>query len=335
VKTPPEHIEDLIGSYLAGEASAEESVFLKEWINQHDDNRRYFEQMKTIFRKAAIPVDQVSFDTDRAWENLRMKLPAKSKTVYLPRKWWEGPYLTIAASIILFVAAGIFTYQIFKGDSIRMIQVVSESDTAGDTLPDGSGVFLNKQTKIEYAFDKRKNTHTAKLAGEAYFNIHHNESKIFIVEAEGTFIRDIGTSFNVKAYPDSSTIEVVVEEGEVMFYTEEDQGIYLKANGKGIYDKRTRKFTVADPEPNVTAYRTKFFSFSDHSLEGVVKTLNEVYSTRIDIDEQLKSCRLTVSFNDEAIDEIANVIAETLGLSVSRSGDVITLKGKGCEEVKQ
>ena len=334
MNTSPDHIDELIASYLAGEISAEESAMIKEWINRTDDNRRYFDQMKTIFGKAALPVDQEFFDTDKAWTNLRKKLPVRSKTIPLHRKWWDSPFLKIAASILFLVAAGLFAYRIFTTDSMRTIEVISETSMEADTLPDGSGVFLNRQTKIEYAFDKSKNTHTAKLVGEAYFNINHSEDKNFIVEAEGTFIKDIGTSFNVKAYPGSATIEVVVEEGEVMFYTEGDQGIYLKANGKGIYDKRTRKFTVAEPEPNVTAYRTKFFSFSDHSLEEVVKTLNQVYSSRIVIDEQLKSCRLTVSFNDEEIDEIANVIAETLGLSVSRSGNVINLKGKGCGEAR-
>ena len=85
----------------------------------------------------------------------------------------------------------------------------------------------------------------------------------------------------------------------------------------------------------MTAYKTKFFSFSNSSLTEVVQTLNAVYPTRIVIDDALRDCMLTVSFNDENIDEIANVIAETLGLSVVRSAaDVINLKGAGCGEKK-
>lgn len=43
------------------------------------------------------------------------------------------------------------------------------------------------------------------------------------------------------------------KEAEVMFYSEGNPGVYLKAKGKGIYNKKTKTFTVSDPEPNVTA----------------------------------------------------------------------------------
>ena len=134
----------------------------------------------------------------------------------------------------------------------------------------------------------------------------------------------------MKAYPDSPTVEVVVEEGEVMFYSEGNPGVYLKANGKGIYNKNTKTFTVSDPEPNVTAYKTKFFSFSNNDLRTVIKSLNDVYAEKIQIDQKLAGCRLTVSFNNESIDEIASIIGETLGLSVVRSGNLIRLEGSGC-----
>jgi hypothetical protein len=46
--------------------------------------------------------------------------------------------------------------------------------------------------------------------------------------------------------------------------------------------------------------------------------------------DHLTSCRLTVTFEDETIDEIADVIAETLGLTVSKSANAIILKGPAC-----
>jgi ferric-dicitrate binding protein FerR (iron transport regulator) len=212
------------------------------------------------------------------------------------------------------------------------VEVVAGKSSEADTLPDGSGVFLNKKTHLAYSFDKKKKTHRVKLKGEAYFNIHHEADKTFIVEAGDALIRDIGTSFNVKAYPKSNTIEVVVEEGKVMFYTEGNTGIYLQPGGKGIYHKATKTFTVEEAEPNITAYKTKFFIFSGENLGAVVKNLNDVYDRKIVIPAHLKNCKLTVSFNNEEIGEIAQVIAETLGLTVKDRGTDIVLEGNGCEE---
>ncbi len=333
---PPDHIEDLIASYLTGEASAEETAFVEEWTNRDERNRRYFEDLKLIFKRAAsVPIAE-PFDTDKAWEKLREKLSQKKQgrtLLFNPPSHYKL-YWRIAAGILVLLTVGIFTYNYFKERPAESLELVAGQNTEADTLPDGSAVFLNRRTKVEYSYNTKRHFHRAKLRGEAYFNINHNDGQTFVVEADGTFIKDIGTSFNVKAYPDSSTVEVVVEEGEVMFYAEGNPGIYLRKNGKGIYNKITKTFTTAEPERNVTAYKTKFFSFSNDSLASVVETLNDVYDAKIRIGENLKGCRLTVSFNDEDIDEISNIIAETLGLTVSRSGDVIFLKGPGCGGTK-
>ena len=334
LNTESDHIDDLIANYLVGEATHDQIALVEEWRNKNESNRRYFENIKLIFEKTAS-VSAGQFDTDVAWQKVRSKLSAqgKGKTIAMNAEYSGYRFfMRIAAGIIILLTIGFFTYNYFRPPSVESTELLTDKKTESDTLPDGSGVFLNRQTKIEYSFNKQSNIHTAKLVGEAYFNVNHDDNKTFIVEAEGAFIRDIGTSFNVKAYPGSTTIEVVVEEGEVMFYTEGNPGVYLKANGKGIYNKNTKTFTVSEPEPNVTAYKTKFFSFSNNSLDMVVEALNDVYPARIQIDENLKACRLTVSFNDENIEEIANVIAETLGLTITKSGSVIQLKGSGCGE---
>jgi transmembrane sensor len=327
------HIDDLIGKYLSGEASQDEVRLVESWAAENPTNRKYFEQMQWIFGRAAKVAVAQSYDTDAAWNKVKEKLAntGTGKTVRLKPETNYNVYLKIAASIVIVLGLSFFAYQFFSND-VNQIEVVADKKTETDTLPDGSEVVLNKETKLAYEFNKKKNTHIVKLKGEAYFNIKSNDDKKFIVEADEVFIRDIGTSFNVKAYPESQTIEVVVEEGEVLLYTESDSGVYLKAGGKGVYSKVTRKFTVEDPEPNAAAYATKFFIFSDTDLSTVVESVNAVYNQKIVISEKLKACRLTVTFNNESTEEIANVIAETLGLSVKKSGDQILLEGSGCGE---
>ena len=238
----------------------------------------------------------------------------------------------IAASIVVVLGAGLFAYQLFRSGSVPPVVMVAAKEVLTDTLPDGSSIVLNKETELAYTFDKKKNAHTVRLKGEAYFNIHHDDKKTFIVNIDGVYIRDIGTSFNVKAYPESNTIEVVVEAGEVMFYTDNDSGVYLREDGKGIYNRVTKSFTIAEPEANVLAYKTRFFNFSNTDLASVVESLNGVYDKKIILGDSLKKCRLTVSFDNESQDEIIAVIAETLGLAVRESDDRIILEGPGCEE---
>jgi ferric-dicitrate binding protein FerR (iron transport regulator) len=270
-----EHIDDLIGKYLAGEAVSEEIAFIESWVNQDERNRRYFDQFRTIFQKSAEVIDYQAYDTDAAWAKLKRSLKASERSVTLQPPTSANSFQLfwrIAASVVLLLGVGFFVYQLNKPESVSPTVVVSNTGTVTDTLPDGSGVVLNKQSQLAYSFDKKKKLHKVTLKGEAYFNIQHDSTKTFIVDIDGVMIKDIGTSFNVKAYPESNTVEVVVESGEVMFYTDTDSGVYLRANGKGIYNKSTKTFTIDQPEENVLAYKTKFFTFSNTDLQTVAES---------------------------------------------------------------
>lgn len=333
MNTAPENIDDLIASYLADEATPADRAFVDEWKARSSQNQRYFDQLRVIFERATASVEKGGekvFDTDVAWQKLRTRLSSagEGKTISMrsPNPAYHL-FLRVAAGIIILLGVGFFGYKILSPAAVNTV-LLTQDATAADTLPDGSDVFLNRQTKIEYT--TKRDTHIAKLSGEAFFNIQHKSGKTLIVEVEETFIRDIGTSFNVKAYPGSPTIEVVVEEGEVIFYTKDSPGISLEANEKGVYHKDTKTFTVSEPQANVAAYKSKRFIFANNSLGTVVETLNSVYTTKIEIEDHLKSCRLTVTFDNESIDEIADIIATTLDLTVSRSANVITLKGPAC-----
>ena len=331
-----EHIDDLIGKYLAGEAISEEIAFIESWVNQDERNRKYFDQFRTIFQKSAEVIDYQVYDTDAAWAKLRQSLKGsqgKSVTLQPPTPTNSFQLLwRIAASVILVLGVGFFVYQLNKPEAVRPTVFVSKTGTITDKLPDGSDVVLNKQSQLAYSFDKKKKVHKVTLKGEAYFNIQHDSTKTFIVDIDGVMIKDIGTSFNVKAYPESNTIEVVVESGVVMFYTDTDSGVYLRANGKGIYNKTTRTFTIDQPEENVLAYKTKVFTFSNTDLQAVVESLNGVYEKEIVITGKIKNCHITVSFNNESHEEIVAIIAETLALKITESGGKIMLEGPGCEQ---
>lgn len=329
----PDYIDELIGKQLAGEAQPEEIAFIELWAKENDDNRKYVDHLRIIFQQAAVARNLQTYDTDAAWDRLRRSLQKdQTKTVNFP----GGPisrHLTwrIAASIVVVIGAGLFAYRMLINDVTPPVVVLAAKEVVTDMLPEGSDVTLNKETALAYSYDKKEKIHHVQLKGEAYFNVRHDENKTFIIDMAGVYVRDIGTSFNVKAYPESNTIEVVVENGEVLFYTDKDSGVNLRANGKGIYNKTTKTFSIDQPEANVLAYKTKIFSFSNTDLVTVVDALNGVYDKRIILGERLKKCRLTVSFNNENQDEIVMVIAETLGLTIKESEGNIALEGPGCE----
>jgi transmembrane sensor len=332
LKNTLENIDELLGKYLAGEASEQERNLVEVWLSEDEQNRYYYNQLKIIFDKAASIPQTLEFDTDAAWMKVKSNLKKNTPVIPIQRKSYSMWYQAAAAVLILFVIGlYVFTRPGSVSKSADSVEVIAEKTSVKDVLPDGSDIFLNKKTKLVYAYDKKAKKHEVKLNGEAYFNIKNSKKEDFIVDAGGVFIRDIGTSFNVKAYPNLDEVEVLVEEGEIEFFTDKNPGIHLKAGGKGVYNKKTGSFTIEPPDANITAYKTKFFIFDDSSLGSMVEELNSVYSKQIVIADNLKNCEMTVSFKDEPIEEIAAVIAETLSLTTRVEQEKIILEGDGCD----
>lgn len=327
--------DDLIGKVLAGEGSAQEVEEVLRWVNQSEENKLYYESIKTIFDKAASTEIHIQFNTDAAWNKVRKKIGAEPDKVVPLYK--ESSYfnqiLRIAAGIIILLGIGYVTYK-WSAPSVQTLALTSEGVTVSDTLPDGSTAFLNKKSELTYEFNPREKTRKVILKGEAYFNVKHEEEKPFVIEADEILVRDIGTEFNLKAYPDKDTIEIIVTHGEVQFYTKNDEGLNLMAGEKAIYTKSSRKFyRIEKPDTNALAYKTKVFSFNSTDLKSVVNLLNEVYDSKIKLaNEKLFNCRLTANFKEDNASIIAEVIAETMGLTITRKDDVITLDGKGCDQ---
>jgi transmembrane sensor len=325
-------MDDLIGKVLAGEATAHEQERVLLWRKQNEINEKYFNQLKNIFERAGNATVQVEFDTDAAWNKVKGQIKKDGKVVSITRNQFFSP-LRIAAGILLVLGIGSLFFLLTTPPS-QTLAVATEKITRQDTLPDGSTAFLNKGTRLEFEYNPRAKTRKVKLKGEAYFTVRHEEEKPFIIEAEDILVRDIGTEFNLKAWPDKDTIEIVVTHGEVQFYTLQDPGLNLKAGEKAVYSKRAKTFyRIEKPDTNTLSYKTKVFSFNNTDLRSVVTLLNEVYDSKISLaSESLFSCRLTASFKEDNPEIIVEVIAETMGLELTRKDDQLILSGKGCEK---
>lgn len=328
-------IDELIAKVLAGEADAGEQVIVESWRLESADNERSFQRTKTIFEKAAAVNVRVSFDADAAWQNVRKRIKPQpaGRQVSFRTNFWIAT--RVAAGILLVAAAGVWIFDLTQNTVTPSLEVVTVNKTAQDTLPDGSTAFLNKKSSITYAFDKKTNTRKVALKGEGYFEVKHEEKRPFVIEADEALVKDLGTAFNVKAYPGEDTVEVVVKEGLVQFYTRSNPGIDVHAGETGIYSKRTKSFTkLHRADTNVFAYKTGVFAFHSTDLQSVVDRVNEVYDAKIVLgSDKIRDCRLTVNFTNEQLETIVDVIAETLALQVQKDPvkKEIVLTGPGCQ----
>src|SRR5690606_2677039 len=207
---------------------------------------------------------------------------------------------------------------------------LSENKVVTQTLPDQTEISLNKESEVTVDYNPRKKTGTIQLKGEATISIGKEKEVQWTVEAENMLIRDIGTVFHVKAYPDGQLVEVSVLEGAVQFYSATQEGSMLQAGEKGIYDKASGTYNKTVADTNVVAFKTRSFQFTEENLQSVVDRISEVYDRKITLQGGIGTCKITVEFHEEELDTIIGILSETMGLKVSEDGDEIILSGEGC-----
>ena len=135
----------------------------------------------------------------------------------------------------------------------------------------------------------------------------------------------IGTSFNIKNA--NGRTEVVVETG-VVRVTRNNQTIELRANEKLNTTSLDSSF-MREPSTDKLHqyYRSRQFVCDATPLWKLVEILNEAYDANIVIkNDELRSLPLTTTFNNESLDKILTIIAETLEISVERRHNEIILQ---------
>lgn len=296
------------------------------------ENKKYFEGIKFVHDKAIASHRIVKVDIDKAWSKLSSKMTAPNqistpKTIHLPL--YKQTWFRIAASFTILLAISAVLYFTSLPSGPDKVIVAATDSVRTQTLAN-TEITLNRNSKIVYNSNKSGKQQEIELTGEAFIEVNHSNDTSLIVKAGETMIRDIGTSFNVRAYSDSATIEVFVQSGEVAFYTAQNAGITVKAGESGIYNKQEKKFYKPDAvDINAIAYKSKLFVFRGIPLGKAISDLNKVYNQKFELaNNNLENCTITVTFDNETPAGIADIIAETLGLQVTEIGDRLVLSGE-------
>src|SRR5690606_36556914 len=113
------------------------------------------------------------------------------------------------------------------------------NNVLSDHLSDGTLITLNENSSIVYQEEFTSNERHVALTGEAFFEVARDEEKPFIVDLPSeTYVKVLGTSFNIKAFDGDSLVTVFVKTGRVEFGSEANN-IILTPGEKGVYNKQS------------------------------------------------------------------------------------------------
>ena len=139
-------------------------------------------------------------------------------------------------------------------------------------LADGTEVWLNAESRIEFPSNFQGNERRVSLQGEAYLKVARNEQSPFIVSTEQMEVRVLGTEFNLKSYSNEAA-HVTLVKGSV------EVGDKRLTPGQDAWYDREGNIQVADVDVyDVVQWKDGFFYFNDKSLVTVLRELGRWYN---------------------------------------------------------
>ena len=192
-------------------------------------------------------------------------------------------------------------------------------------LSDGSEVWVNSATVLEYPVVFSGNRRIVKLNGEAYFKVQADSLRPFIVVvAGGMEVCALGTVFNVNAYAERF-VESVLVKGKISV-GKEDRRVTLRPAQLAVYDRETGQTDVKAVDiRKYVDWKSGEFIFSDDCLEEIMKKITLWYDCEVVFtDQSLKDMRLSGNMRRyDSVEKILHYLEITTGAKFAVKGRTI------------
>ena len=161
------------------------------------------------------------------------------------------------------------------------------------TLSEGTKVWLDADSELEYPVFFSGDFREVKLKGNAYFCVTKKNDKPFVVRAGEFSLKVYGTEFNVNAY-DLQNIETVLVNGSIGFKANISTPERMMApNELAVSDSRTGQSEIhqVDIYPYI-AWKNQNIVFVNERLESIMEKMARWYDVTVFFqDESLKDLR--------------------------------------------
>jgi transmembrane sensor len=336
------------------------SAFWSDWIAQSQPNRSEALLAKDILEALNLPDADVTeatlvHETGQILRRVSQNSESRKHPIF-HRTWWYA-----AAALILLVGGSWLVWRIPKKSPflMSMLPVAQPKDGVVEqanrtskpvrvTLPDGSTVRLQPNSRIQHVAGFGQKVRAVVLTGEAFFDVVPNPKVPFLVYARDVVTRVVGTSFTVKAYDELPQVTVAVRTGRVTVYSRKEleqqrnaekpevTGVVLTPNQQVVFNPKEeifRKELVEKPVFIAKNAASVSFEFEDVPLAEVFRRIEETYEIDIVYNEQLlQKCSLTASLTGLSLYEQLRLISKSLQGSYEVTDGKILILATGCGE---
>lgn len=330
--TQEEKYMDLIAKYLSGNATTEEKDALTDWMTEDEEHQAFFQEVSQLWEDSselpAPKLPELAAQWQRFESDVLQEAPAsepKGKMRKLGNWRWAA-----AAAILLPLAIATWLFTRPEAAPPQWAEVRTEADEIKNiSLPDGSSIALNENSSISYPadFEERR----VRLKGEAFFDVTKQNGKTFTIDNGNSRTTVLGTSFNIRAYPDEDQVEVTVITGKVAVANAQDS-ILLVPGEKAQTSETGSIQKMTSNSQNEIAWKTKQLSFKDAQLGEIFVHLENYFDVEITCkNKAILDCHYSGKYKNPDLEEILQAIQFSLELEVELRANTYFITGSGCQ----
>jgi transmembrane sensor len=161
--------------------------------------------------------------------------------------------------------------------------VVPAANFISLTLGDGTKVWVNANSRLNFPSRFAEKERRVELEGEAYFEVAKDASRPFYVKSKGAEIKVLGTHFNVAAYSNQATTTLL--EGSVEVSKGNKKVRLVPGQRADIYD------AVIDVQPadlhKELAWKNNIFYFKGDNIVKIAQQLQSWYDLEVSFSKDV------------------------------------------------
>ena len=248
-----------------------------------------------------------AFDTQKAVERFN----DAHDMVRKPRRRLNFAAIGISAAAA--VLLGVFLFMSLESRQWTEIAVASVRQTA--VLPDGTNVLLAPGAALSYKMED--DFREVRMDGKIWFDVARDENRPFEVDADGAFVRVLGTEFMVDD-SEEAAVKVYVGDGKVLFArNHRTEGVILTKGMGAVLDEGADMPVLEEKaDVNAIAWQRGTFIFDQTPLKEVLDCLTEYYHVSFAATDLSK--QLSGEFHTDDLDMIIELIESALDVTIIR-----------------
>ncbi|HEX3006280.1 MAG TPA: FecR family protein [Bacteroidales bacterium] len=352
-------IFDLGIKFLSGNITFPEQQELQNLLKE-EQNKIIFDELKQAWIASGnFAGGNSQANQDLRWEKLKQSLPSQTEDAKNVKTSFLRILRTAAIWAVLVSLGAFTTWLVLKEKKTPVNNYCTVHTPLGSKmrmeLQDGTVVWLNAGSNLKYPVNFSDKQRDVYLSGEAFFDVASNKEWPFVVHTNELNVKAVGTSFNVKAYPNEKSVTTTLVEGIVKLenvqkkfsYTlkPKQELVFLKDDVKPDIAKTSKNLDkVAEPalptsqaenavikdEVNTEAtisWKDKRWIIQGETIDKLVVMLERRYNIKINIlSEELGAFKFSGTIENETIEQVMDYLRYTVPVNYTLNKGYINLR---------